>query len=136
MNFNAVGCGIIMNFAATKHLLLTVVQTFSQCHVYLMLHSVAQINLWKLNVLLTMHHVINFIPVTNLMHKFLYSYNVYSPLHASSSIMLIIRRSNSKYTVYGIVTVYEWSWWSYGTLVERVLFQPVYCTTTKTTHSE
>ena len=30
----------------------------------------------QLNVLLTMHYDINFIPVTNLMHKFLYSYNV------------------------------------------------------------
>jgi hypothetical protein len=32
-------------------------------------------SLW-LNVLLTVHHDINFIPVTNLMHTFLYSYNV------------------------------------------------------------
>ena len=29
-----------------------------------------------LNVLLTMHYNIKFIPVTNLMHKILYSYNV------------------------------------------------------------
>ena len=25
------------------------------------------------------------------------------------------------YTAYGIVTLYEWSWWSYSTLVEREL---------------
>ena len=25
------------------------------------------------------------------------------------------------YTAYGIVTVYEWSWWSYNTQVEREL---------------
>ena len=30
----------------------------------------------QLNVLLTVHYNVNFIPVTNLMHKFLYSYNV------------------------------------------------------------
>ena len=30
----------------------------------------------QLNVLLTVHHDINFIPFTNLMHKFLYSHNV------------------------------------------------------------
>ena len=47
MSFSAFVCGLTMNFAVTKCLLLTVVQTFSKLHVYLMLHSVAQINLWK-----------------------------------------------------------------------------------------
>ena len=33
-----------------------------------------------------------------------------SPLYVSSSIVLILRRSNCMYTAYGIVTLYEWSW--------------------------
>ena len=43
----------------------------------------------------------------------------YSPLHVSSSIMLILRRSNCMYTAYGIITLYKWPWWSYITQVER-----------------
>ena len=116
------------------------------------------------DVLLTVHYDINFIPVTNLMHKFLYSYSVtilqmfravlcsssggqivciqlvvsslctsgcgggavyctttYNPLHVSSSIMLILRRSDCTHTAYGIVTLCEWTWWSYSTQVERDL---------------
>ena len=78
---------------------------------------------------------IKFISVTNLMHKFLYSDND-SPLHVSSNIMLILRRLNCMYTAYGIVTVYEWLWWSYSTQFWRVLSQPVYCTATTITHRE
>jgi len=40
------------------------------------------------------------------------------------------------YTAYGIVTVYEWLWWSYSTQFWRVLSQPVYCTATTITHRE
>ena len=43
----------------------------------------------------------------------------YSPLHVSSSIMLILRRSNCMYTAYGIITLYKWPCWSYITQVER-----------------
>jgi len=43
------------------------------------------------------------------------------------------------YTAYGIVTLYEWSWWPNSMQVERelsVLSLTVYCTTITCTHTE
>ena len=45
----------------------------------------------------------------------------YSPLHVSSSIMLILRRSNCMYRAYDIVTLYKWPCWSFSRQVEREL---------------
>ena len=61
-------------------------------------------DLWRVDLTFSLNRWLlnkDFIPVTNLMH----------------SIMFIIRRSNCVYTAYGIVTLYEWSWWSYSTCV-------------------
>jgi hypothetical protein len=51
----------------------------SSTHVYTYCVGVKEshcMNPFSINVLLTVHHGINVIPVTTLMHKFLYSYNV------------------------------------------------------------
>ena len=42
--------------------------------------------------------------MTNLTHNYVY----YSPLHVSSNVVLIIRRSNCVNTAFGIVTLCKW----------------------------
>ena len=49
------------------------------------------------------------------------------PLHVSSTIVLIIRRSKLYYTAYGIVTLCRWP---SGAQVEKGLSQPVHRTAT------
>ena len=51
------------------------------------------------------------------------------PLHVSSTVVLIIRRSRLYYTACGIVTIYRWP---FGAQVERRLSQPVHRTATYT----
>ena len=60
------------------------------------------------NVLLTVHLSITLVN-TNLKNNYFILYYVYySPLHASSNIVLIIRRSNCTNTESGIVTLCKW----------------------------
>ena len=81
---------------------------------------------YSLNVLLTVHHDMNFIPVTNLMHKFLYWYN--------ATVLYMFR------TVYAHpeeVKLYLYSrWYRHSLWVVVHYTQPMYCTTTTTTHRE
>ena len=63
---------------------------------------------------------LNFRAVTNLMHKFLYPYNV-TILYMFRAVLCSSSGGHRMYTAYGIVTLYEWSWWSCNTLVEREL---------------
>jgi len=99
-----------------------------------------QTSVRKLNVLLAVHHDINFIPVTNLMHKFLYLYNVtvlymFRAIICSSSggQIVCIEHVVSSLSVRGhgglAVHLLRGNFFA-------VLSQPVYCPTATTTHRE
>jgi hypothetical protein len=53
-----------------------------------------------LNVRLTVHYDMNYLPDTNLMHKISLFIKYYIPLHVSSNNMLILRRSNCIYSIW------------------------------------